>query len=580
MDNDELELGHYGRIFRRSWWMLVLAVVATTILAVLFLPSPRNFYESQATVRLIPSEADVGRVNDPISEETEAIVAASLGDEVVAASTIPLTLDDWRENMVVSACLNTGAVVVTNDCDTQILEFKYRGNTSAEAATIVQLSAQTYLDARLARAEVVRSSKIDRLNIQLDDLDLRIQTEEIILGTFDSESVEFKLSDIRLRRLEPERLEIRSQLNVLEGTPLEVGLMLSEASTPESDSSGIPRPFAVLAGILMGLVLGGLAAILSDRLDRRVSSAAETEIDLSVPVLGDIPRITEDSPAFVTAVGSTTPGAEAFRRLAAAAVAPGNGYVVDSITITGANDHEGRTTVATNLALAIAQTGRRVLLVGADRRNGAMDRLFGLVGHIGLNDFLRTKADLDAARTAIDHSEERLGLHILPTGTGGAVPLSNNGLAALLAIAQERSMIVVFDGPPALRHADGLQLASIADAVYIVAAVGRTRRSELGELRVQLLNVQADVAGAVLNRNSRLSLLPTGAGDIGTVRVPKGIPGNATRSMGDSSESSPYETIHQFGGSTSGRPPQASPVEDGPGAAEIVEENDSVDDRV
>jgi len=571
MDNDELELGHYGRIFRRSWWMLVLAVVAMTILALLFLPSPRNFYESQATVRLIPSEADVGRVNDPISEETEAIVAASLGDEVVAASPSPLMLDDWRENMLVSACLNTGAIVVTNDCNTQILEFKYRGNTSAEAATIVQLSAQTYLDARLARAEVVRSNKIDRLNVQLDDLDLRIQTEEIILGTFDPESVEFKLSDIRLRRLEPERLEIRSQLNVLEGTPLEVGLILSEASTPESDSSGIPRPFAVLAGILMGLLFGGLAAILSDRLDRRVSSAAETEIDLSVPVLGDIPRITDDSPALVTAVGSTTPGAEAFRRLAAAAVAPRNGYVVDSITITGANDHEGRTTVAINLALAIAQTGRKVLLVGADRRNGAMDRLFGLVGHIGLNDFLRTKADLDAARTAIDHSEERVGLHILPTGTGAAVPLSNNGLAALLAIAQERNMIVVFDGPPALTHADGLQLASIADAVYIVAAVGRTRRSELGELRVQLLNVQADVAGAVLNRNSRLSLIPAGAGDIGSVRVPKGIPGNAKRSMDDSSDSSPYETIHRFGGSTSGRPPQASPVED---------ENDSVDGRV
>lgn len=46
MDNDELELGHYGRIFRRSWWMLALAVVAAVILALVFLPSPRDFYES------------------------------------------------------------------------------------------------------------------------------------------------------------------------------------------------------------------------------------------------------------------------------------------------------------------------------------------------------------------------------------------------------------------------------------------------------------------------------------------------------------------------------------------------------
>lgn len=578
MDNDELELGHYGRIFRRSWWMLALAVVATVILALVLLPSPRDFYQSTVSVQLIPSEADVGRLNDPISEETEALVAMSLGDEVVANSPFPLTLDDWRENLLVSACLNTGALVVTTDCNTQILEFSYRGDTPEEAAGIVELSAQTYLDARFERASSIRQANADLLTSQLDDLDLRISTEESILGTFEPGTVEYTLSEIRLRRLEPERLEIRSELNLLEGNVLEVGRILGSVSTPEQDSSGIPRPFAIVAGILMGLLLGGLAAVLSDRLDRRVSSAPETEIDLNVPVLGDIPRITDDSPALVTAVGSSTPGAEAFRRLAAAAVTPRSGYVVDSITVTGANDNEGRTTVAVNLGLAIAQSGRRVLLVGADRRNDALDRLFGLVGHIGLNDFLRSNGDLDAARSAIDHTEERLGLHILPTGTGSAAPLTNNGLAALLAVAQERSMIVVFDSPPALTHADGLQLASVADAVYIVAAVGRTRRSELAELRVQLLNVQADVAGAVLNRNSRLSLLPSGAGDIGTVRVPTGVPGNNHGSFNPLEKSAPFETIHRFGGAGAETPAQASPVPDHD-EAEVVGEEDPAEER-
>lgn len=579
MDNDELELGHYGRIFRRSWWMLALAVVATVILALLFLPSPRNFYESSVSVQLIPSEADVGRANDPISEETEAIIAAKQGDTVVAANQFDVTLDDWTENLLVSACLNTGALVVTTDCNTQILEFTYRGETPAEAAGLVELSATTYLDYRFGVANGVRQTNINRLTAQLDDLDLRISTEESILGTFEPDSVEYTLSEIRLRRLEPERLEIRSDLNVLEGNVLEVGRILGTVATPVEDSTGIPRPFAIVAGILMGLLLGGLAAVLTDRLDRRVSSAAETEIDLSVPVLGDIPRITDDSPALVTAVGSTTPGAEAFRRLAAAAVAPRNGYVVDSITVTGANDNEGRTTVAVNLGLAIAQSGRRVLLVGADRRNDALDRLFGLVGHLGVNDFLRSVGDLDAARTAIDHCEERLGLHILPTGTGAAAPLTNNGLAALLAVAAERNMIVVFDSPPALTHADGLQLASVADAVYIVAAVGRTRRSELTELRVQLLNVQADVAGAVLNRNSRLSLLPTGAGDIGTVRVPTGVPGNNKGSVNPFQQSAPFESLHRMGTHDAASPPQASPNGPEPVEAEVVGEDDPAGDR-
>ena len=87
-------------------------------------------------------------------------------------------------------------------------------------------------------------------------------------------------------------------------------------------------------------------------------------------------------------------------------------------------------------------------------------------------------------------------------------------------------MVVIFDTPPALTHAGGLQIAAIVDAVYVVAAAGRTRRSELSELRTQLDNVQAYFAGAIFNRTSRLSLLPAGHGDIATVAVPTGIPGN------------------------------------------------------
>jgi len=126
-------------------------------------------------------------------------------------------------------------------------------------------------------------------------------------------------------------------------------------------------------------------------------------------------------------------------------------------------------------------------------------------------------------------------------------------------------MIVVFDTPPALKHADGLQLAAVVDAVYIVAAVGRTRRSELTELRVQLLNVQADVVGSIINRNSRLSLLPSGAGDIGAVTIPTGVPGNNRPSKAPGS-------AHTFGSTStsSSAVPQASPSQSAD--LEVVEE--------
>lgn len=566
MNDDELELGHYGRIFRRSWWIIALSVLGMVAMALFLLPSQRNFYESQLTIRLVPSLSDVGRINDPIIEDTEAIVAMSLGDQVVNGSEYPITLEKWDENLIVSACPATGALVLTNDCNTQILEFQYRSSSAEKTAYIIERSANAYLADRLERSTIIRDNTLDSLNRQLDDLDLRIETEEAILQNADPDSVDATLAEIRLRRIEPERLDLRSQVNSLQSTPLDVGSILGNISTPSAEASGVPRPFAILAGIMMGLLLGALAAIMLDRLDRRVSSPAETELDLGVPVLGDIPRITEGAPALVTAVSSHAAGAEAFRRLAAAALAPRNGFVVDSIAITGATDGEGRTTAAVNLALAISQTGRSVMLVAADRRNEAVDQIFGLSGEAGLSDYLRTKGDLDAARAAIASAPQRLGITVMPTGVGATSPLSNNGIAALLAVAQERSMIVIFDSPPALTHADGLQIAAVVDAVYIVAAVSRTRRSELNDLRVQLLNVQADVVGSIINRNSRLSLLPGGYGDVGSVVIPTGVPGNGA--------STAPTDAHTFGARSSASVPQASPARSAD--LEVVEDADII----
>ncbi|MFT7474056.1 MAG: Mrp family chromosome partitioning ATPase [Verrucomicrobiales bacterium] len=570
MNDDELELGHYGRIFRRSWWMIAVAVVATTLLAMFVLPAQENFYVSKVSVLLRPGDGDLGPPNDPVSEATEVGIAVSalIGDRVTGQYP-SLDLETWRENLIVSACLDTGGLIGSRDCDSQILEMSYRGESPDLASGIVRSTADAYLDYRTEREVLLKDTRLTDLEGKFDVLALQSQLEQVILANAEDGSVEATLSELRLRSIENEKLDINRQLTTIETVPVDVGDLLGRATTPEADTSGLPRPFALLAGILMGLVLGGLAAILSDRLDRRVSSAAETEADLGVPVLGDIPRITEGSPALVTAVSAETEGAEAFRRLAAAALAPRNGFVVDSIAVTGANDNEGRTTASVNLALAIAQTGRKVLLIAADRRNDAIDRLFGLGGHPGLNQFLRTKADLEAARWALDLAQDRLGILILPTGSGPTMPLSSNGVAAILAVAQERNMVAVFDTPPALTHADGLQIAAVADAVYIIAAVGRTRRSELTELRVQLLNVQADVAGAILNRNSRLSLLPAGLGDIGTATIPSGVPGNGGNFENPLGARSPFEPVHTFGPMTDSDAPQASPTED----AEVVAED-------
>lgn len=87
-------------------------------------------------------------------------------------------------------------------------------------------------------------------------------------------------------------------------------------------------------------------------------------------------------------------------------------------------------------------------------------------------------------------------------------------------------MTVIFDTPPALTHAGGLQIAAIADTVHVVAAAGKTRRSDLKQLLGQLHNVQAHIGGAVFNRTSRLNLLPTANAEVAAVSTPTDLAGD------------------------------------------------------
>ncbi len=565
MNDEEFEFGNYGRIARRSWWVLAIGAVVGVLLAVFFLPEQSTFYESRVSVLLVPGDSDVGQGSDEINEDTEIGIAVSqlVGDRVVS-QVEGLELDEWNENLIVSAC-----IVNDDDCSTRILQFSYEAPTAEEAQSVVLLTAETYLTFRQDREQALRSTQVENLEAEFDDLSVRGETERAAFLAAEEDSLEAGLIERRLREIEDTSFAVVSQLTELRSRSSDVGSLLGDPSAPEAGSSGIPLPFAIVAGVLIGLMLGAVVAIGLDRLDRRVAGAEELEQDLGVPVLGDIPRITQDSPALVTAVSAHTPGAEAFRRVAAAALASRNGVQVSSIAIVGANENEGRTTSTINLALAMAQTGREVLVLNADRRNIVMDRIFGLVGEPGLNDYLRSTADLDAAHYAIDHASQRLGIRILSSGTGSVAPLSSSALQMLIAAAKERNMIVVFDTPPALTHAGGLQIAAIADAVYVVAAVGRTRRSELAELRSQLDNVQAYLAGAIFNRTSRLSLLPAGHGDIATVAIPTGVPGNVKNGAPNAFDPS----APSYGRSSQNyAQPQSRPVQSN-GAAAVGESN-------
>lgn len=280
------------------------------------------------------------------------------------------------------------------------------------------------------------------------------------------------------------------------GNPVSVTVVQS-ASVPSSAASpDVPVDLAL--GLLAGLVAGLYAAVVRDRLDSRVYSAADIAAITDAPVIGEIEAAADLDQGLVVSSGL---GAESFRRLRTNIWSQGDDATRQprrSVFVTSAAPGEGKTTTASNLALAIAETGRSVALVEADLRRPRLPTTAGLAHGTGLTDVLLGAADLDSAL----HPWGDSGVQVLISGRVPANPgelLASGSMARLLADLGERFDEVVIDSPPVLPFADSLVLAGLAGGTIVVVASGRVRRRQVERSLAALRAANVPLLGVVLN---------------------------------------------------------------------------------
>jgi capsular exopolysaccharide synthesis family protein len=171
------------------------------------------------------------------------------------------------------------------------------------------------------------------------------------------------------------------------------------------------------------------------------------------------------------------------------------------VLVTSALPGDGKTTVATNLALTIAREGKRVLLIDADLRGGRVDVTLRLPVAAGLGEVLRGQHEFETAVMQVPAGGGR-ELHVLPRGTAKADPaalLASDKTREVLARARELYDMVIVDTPPVNAVADAALLSRQCDGVLVVARAGVTARDALVFAMEQLRIVHAPVIGAVLN---------------------------------------------------------------------------------
>lgn len=333
-------------------------------------------------------------------------------------------------------------------------------------------------------SDLNRQAALETDQAKLDDLDKRITALQT-----------------KIQGWQQTYLQMGALLNAGSGKFLTI---IAAAPLPAAPiSPNIPQN--VLLAAFAGFILAIGVVLLLEYLDDTIKTSEDVQRVLKLTTLGSIARISpvhNPTDSLVTARQPRSPTAEDYRILRTNLRYAGIASPGSALLVTSANPSEGKTTTAANLAIAIAQSGKRVVLVDADLRRPSIDRVFGVDNHIGLSSlFLEDGMKLEDALLPT----EVPGLRLLVSGELPPNPaeiLDSKRMNEILLDLRMQSDMVVIDSPPLVAVADANILASRCSGAILVVDSGKTRSQVAQRVTETLMRSQVKILGVVLNRMS------------------------------------------------------------------------------
>lgn len=282
--------------------------------------------------------------------------------------------------------------------------------------------------------------------------------------------------------------------------PPAVSAKVVEAATANI-SPVFPRVVLNFAlGLLIGLLIGIALAVARDMLDRSVKSVSELEKISGAAVLSSLPietSLRNRSPLVVSQSKAGGPFGEALRQLRTNLEYLNVDDPPRKLVVSSATPGEGKSTTVCALAVALAEAGRRVIIVDADLRRPQIAQLFGLESSVGVSNVLSGRV---RCRDAIQHVD-RGRVALLASGPVPPNPSELVGSRAMAELLESLSLdfdLVVVDAPPLLPVADAASLATKADGVVLLCRHGVTESNDVAEAVRSLHAVSAVLLGTVM----------------------------------------------------------------------------------
>ncbi|MBN1465329.1 polysaccharide biosynthesis tyrosine autokinase [candidate division KSB1 bacterium] len=318
-----------------------------------------------------------------------------------------------------------------------------------------------------------------------------------------------------------EKLYILLQEKYQESRITEVGQMgnvrIIDPAKEDEEPISPKKKLNLFLGIIIGLGLGVAIAFVMDYVDDSVRTMEDLDA-LHLPLLATIPLIKPEqgngllarikledpevnaiSERLVTHLRPKSPVSEAYRTLRTNILFAAPDKPKQIIMMTSTGPREGKSTSVANLAITIAQTGARTLLIDADLRRPMLHKLFQKEKEPGLTNVLVGRKSLSDSVKAV---EEVPNLHLLTCGVTPPNPaelLGSNLMRELLQFARGQYDTILIDTPPIIAVTDPSVLARIMDGVILVVRTASTQRGATLMAVEQLRRVQAPLVGVVLN---------------------------------------------------------------------------------
>jgi len=270
------------------------------------------------------------------------------------------------------------------------------------------------------------------------------------------------------------------------------------------------RPVILALSLMSGLFLGLVAAFFRKSLAGAIDSPEELEQIAGVPVYATIPHSKKQRELYqqvnakhqkvplLANVSSTDVAVESLRNFRTALQFSMPQFKNNIVLITGATPGMGKSFVSANLAAIMAATGKRVLLIDADLRNGLLHLYFGFGRHDGLSDAIAGARRLDQ----VIHPGVIENMDFITTGTLPQHPselLLRPNFGAFLQELSSRYDLVLVDAPPILAVADTMIIGSHAGAIYIMTRAGVTTPGEINESMKRLAQAGLEAKGVLFN---------------------------------------------------------------------------------